>query len=162
MSSATSSKPLRAGTPNAPAAGPDRKVTMPMRSGCCAHAAVAVNSAHKSAARTMRIMMLSSSGNRSLLFRPPVLERRQAVAEPYPGEVVAQPGMVRRREGLRVVQAAGGDVDGLRRVGVLVGERRAAARAEGAAHVFRGSVGVCFSLEELKRALGKGQPGHYR
>ena len=32
---------LRAGTPNGPAAGPDRKVTMPMRSGRCASAACA-------------------------------------------------------------------------------------------------------------------------
>src|SRR5439155_13784176 len=56
-------------------------------------------------------------------------ELGQPVGEMDPGEPARGPGVVFRRQAVRIVQAAGGDVD-LLQVFKLEGQRRAAMRAE--------------------------------
>src|SRR5690349_13566207 len=63
------------------------------------------------------------------------LKRRKAVAKLHPANVVAEPGMMRGRKCPGRIQAAGGHVDELGRVEMVVGQRRAAITAELARHL---------------------------
>src|SRR5688572_24089954 len=79
-----------------------------------------------------------------------LLEGGQLVAETHPAEIMAQPGMVRGRKEIRLVEGAGGDVDRAGRIGVRVGERRAAVVAEGPRHRRRAVEIRRLALDELE------------
>jgi len=64
----------------------------------------------------------------------PFLKRRQPIAESYPADVMTKPGMVRRWEGPRIVEAARCDVDGWRGTAVLVCQWCSARSAKRTAH----------------------------
>jgi hypothetical protein len=59
----------------------------------------------------------------------------EVVGDPVPGEFVADPDMVGRRQFVGGVQAACHHVDGVRSIGSAVGERGAALAAEASRHV---------------------------
>src|SRR5689334_4169688 len=95
------------------------------------------NRASSKSSRRSVSRAVSSSGG---VAKAGPLEAGQTVAELDPADVVAEPGMMRGRECPGRVEAAGGHVDEVGRVEVLVGERRAAGAAEASVHLGRGFV----------------------
>src|SRR5687768_43886 len=78
---------------------------------------------------------VTSSGR---IAKAGALERGESVAEFHPADVIAEPGMVRRRKRPRRIEAAGRDVDEIGRVDVFVCQRRTAGAAKTAVHLRRG------------------------
>jgi len=79
-----------------------------------------------------RVRLIVETAFSDGLVVSPVLKRRQAVSEPDPCYAVTEPRMMSRRKCSGRVEAAGGDVDGVRGIGVFIGQRRSARSAEGA------------------------------
>src|SRR5688572_657462 len=90
-----------------------------------------------------------------------LLEGRQAVAEAHPAEVVGKPRVMRGRERVGVVQAAGGHVDRVRRIRVAVGDGRAAVAAERARHRRSGMERGRRAFQEAEAPDREGDPGHH-
>src|SRR5689334_6918702 len=90
------------------------------------------NGASSNTKRRNERRAVSSSGR---IAKPGPLERGQSVAELHPADVVAQPGMMGRREGPRRIETARRDVDEIGGVDMFVGERRTTFAAEAAQHL---------------------------
>src|SRR6187549_1581634 len=84
--------------------------------------------------RSVRRGVSTSDG----VAKPGLLEGREAIAKLHPADVIAEPGMMRGRKCPGRVQAAGGHVDELGSVEVVVCQRRPAIPAELPFHLGRG------------------------
>ena len=102
---------------------------------------------------------VSSSGR---IAKSRALECRQAVAEFHPADVIAEPGMMRGRKRPGRIEAAGGDVDEVGRVQMLVGERRTAGAAEAPLHLRRRLVLERRAAREAELRLGERDPRDHR
>lgn len=92
----------------------------------------------------------------------PFRECRQPVAETHPSKIVADPGVVGRREPRGIVKAAGGEVDRRRRIAVPIRQRTAAGRTKTPRHRGRRMEFARAAAGESERLRGKGDPGDDR
>ncbi|SBP87993.1 hypothetical protein THIARS_60706 [Thiomonas delicata] len=94
--------------------------------------------------------------------RAGLMEFGQAVGKTYPGQAAAGVGVVLGREQRRVVEAAGGEVDQVRRVVMRKGQLGAAAGAK-TTHGFRAGAELRWqALHEAQRGSRHAEPGHER
>src|SRR5262245_43189052 len=90
------------------------------------------NGASASSKRRRVSRAVSSSGG---IAKTRLLEGRQSIAEFHPADIVAQPRMMRRRKRPGRIETAGGDVDEVGRIEMLVRQRRPAGPAKAAPHL---------------------------